>query len=1138
MPSDSQSFPDVFRAELLHLKSRREKLEQAQLPDGSDAALNAAAEATVGEAPTPDAGMLLYEEALEADLCGIAISGGGVRSATFGLGVLQALAVANFLPKIDYISTVSGGGYIGSWFTAWIKRSGLKEVIQNLKPIRFDRENAENWSSLQPDAAPIRHLRLYSNYLAPRIGLLSLDSWVLVSIYLRNLLLNQLVLILILLSLFGVARTLVELFTWFHNAGDLTQVLGFVTALGLGLLFTSLIAFALVNRRQNLSALVIALMLTASVLASLWLATSKAQSWFLKIGDDDTAFLPLVAYWLPATLGIIHGIVGVFIVLGREISQTARKLHDSRESPGRSTSQTAAGRVLQNYRDWLPDALLSLILGIVAGGIGAACLLGMLFALQQSGAKVASYSVFGPPVLVGGFVLTNYLQIGLLGVILPRYDRERWSSLNARCHVVQVAWLAMMGITVFGPWLIDLANNGSWGTTIATVLSSSWIGTTVAGLWAGNSSTTGQRSRFSITNAIAQIAPYVFVVGGLLLISYASNELIERAYSSVAHECTSETVLAKKLESPYLQRLDIATCNIQIRLWSETSLSIPPIICLLGWTVCASLLGRALSSRVGVNAFSLHDLYALRLIRCYLGASRRRQPNPLTNLDPRDDFRLSELFSEADGAQAPFLGPFPILNGTLNRKGNSSRGTPEERQAEALSFQDRQGESFIFTPFHCGSTSTGYCETKSFADNIKIGTAVAVSGAAVSPNQGYHSSPAVGALLTMFNVRLGAWFGNPNKPATRNSRNPPSARLLYFIKEMMGITTADSDYVYVSDGGHFENMGVYELIRRRCRFIVAVDSWADPNLSRENLGRLVRQVRIDFGIRIEIDIDETRVAGNGFCQSHFAMGRIHYGDVHVAKDAEGNPIELPDLHNPNYHYDANEGVFVYLKVGLTGDEPNDLLNYQAVEPLFPHHPISDQFFDEAQFESYRQLGFHTVQRLFEGRPDTSAPEMPIGQMRALSMAEGEVRQRVADQTTRSLFEELFNRWMSLPANRRAGQYAQLNEEYAKLIVELRSVKELRKLADELYFIDSAQEEHNADERFAERLMVLQMMTLLGSVWFELGLDRNHLHPINSGWMRVFNRWLFSQTVQLHWNGVRDEFSKPFCAFVDMLQTRQ
>src|SRR5688572_14284433 len=125
----------------------------------------------------------------------ICLSGGGIRSATFGLGVLQGLAHNNLLDKFAYVSTVSGGGYIGSWLSAWIHReeTGIKGVANQLP-------GEHPPYVMKPEAEPITHLRAYSNYLTPKLGMLSADTWTLVAMVIRNLLLNWLVLIPLLIA--------------------------------------------------------------------------------------------------------------------------------------------------------------------------------------------------------------------------------------------------------------------------------------------------------------------------------------------------------------------------------------------------------------------------------------------------------------------------------------------------------------------------------------------------------------------------------------------------------------------------------------------------------------------------------------------------------------------------------------------------------------------------------------------------------------------------------------------------------------------------------------------------------------------------------------------------------------------------
>lgn len=168
-------------------------------------------------------GLIGDEDVAASDRVGLAISGGGIRSATFALGGLQTLAKRGLLARMDYLSTVSGGGYIGSWLTAWILREGFDVVNDDL---------ASDTSRLPPDdqdphflePRPIHYLRKYTSYLTPKVGLVSGDTWAAVAIYLRNLLLNQAILIGCLMLLLLLPRLLAKGLTIVVGNGTVTSV--------------------------------------------------------------------------------------------------------------------------------------------------------------------------------------------------------------------------------------------------------------------------------------------------------------------------------------------------------------------------------------------------------------------------------------------------------------------------------------------------------------------------------------------------------------------------------------------------------------------------------------------------------------------------------------------------------------------------------------------------------------------------------------------------------------------------------------------------------------------------------------------------------------------------------------------------
>jgi hypothetical protein len=212
---------------------------------------------------------------------------------------------------------------------------------------------------------------------------------------------------------------------------------------------------------------------------------------------------------------------------------------------------------------------------------------------------------------------------------------------------------------------------------------------------------------------------------------------------------------------------------------------------------------------------------------------------------------------------------------------------------------------------------------------------------------GYHSSPALSFLLTLFNVRLGWWLGNPGAAGDDTySLSNPRWSLRPLIAELTGSTNEDHPYVYLSDGGHFENLALYEMVLRRCHYIVLTDAGADSAFGFDDLGNAVRKVRIDLGISITFETMDIfpRSPEKPENAKYCAVGTIHYEDV------DGK--------------DAKPGTLLYIKPAVYFDkESRDIYNYARQNPEFPHESTADQFFSESQFESYRALGETTIQEI-------------------------------------------------------------------------------------------------------------------------------------------------------------------------------
>jgi hypothetical protein len=323
------------------------------------------------------------------------------------------------------------------------------------------------------------------------------------------------------------------------------------------------------------------------------------------------------------------------------------------------------------------------------------------------------------------------------------------------------------------------------------------------------------------------------------------------------------------------------------------------------------------------------------MMRAYLGVSRDEQEraatkNKFTDFDLKDNVQMHELKTQK---------PMHVVNVTLNLAGGNK-----------LEWQDRKAESFSVSPLHSGSYWLGYRDSRFYGgpDGISLATSVAISGAAASPNMGYMmTSPVVRFIMTLFNVRMGFWLGNPGVDGASTFKLPsPTQSVGPIFKEALGMTNDKSPYVYLSDGGHFDNFGLYEMILRRCRFIIVSDASTDPDYAFESLAYAIRQIRVDFGVPIEMrkkmNLGKNPDDANNYC----AIADIFYSCV----DAPGGKTPDP----------AYDGVLIYIKPSLNGSEPADVLNFHRSDDAFPEDTITDQWFGEAQFESYRMLGSHMI----------------------------------------------------------------------------------------------------------------------------------------------------------------------------------
>jgi hypothetical protein len=265
-----------------------------------------------------------------------------------------------------------------------------------------------------------------------------------------------------------------------------------------------------------------------------------------------------------------------------------------------------------------------------------------------------------------------------------------------------------------------------------------------------------------------------------------------------------------------------------------------------------------------------------------------------------------------------------------------------------LTRRDRKSDYFVFSKLYCGSESTGYMRTDRYrSGETKLARAMTISGAAASSAIGAQTFLAQSFALTLLGVRLGQWMENPRfRDGRRANRNEGGVFWpFYLLREMIGSTDASRRLINLSDGGHTgDNVGICPLLKRRCAVIIACDAEADPQSAFGSLTEALRQIYIDENIRVEINLDRLRPdpvtkrsAGN------WAIGTIYYPQT-----VGGGGMAQP----------ADTGYLLVLKSSFVGgvDDSEPVKNYRQEHPEFPHETTADQFFDDDQFESYRELG--------------------------------------------------------------------------------------------------------------------------------------------------------------------------------------
>lgn len=831
-----KKFRDVFATERALIRSRRTERRSISK------------ESSISKAPSVSKEPSAAAETVHGEaVVGLSLSGGGIRSAAFSLGAIQSLEAQGAFAEIDFLSMVSGGGYIGAALLAGkARRCGA---------FPFDAAAVDAGSLAAADIADnpeVRGLRDRCRYLMPD-G--KFDLVISLAIILRGLAVNA--------TMVAVPLFLAAALTLFAypSIESLDRPAAFRALVGV---MPALVEHwaALFGSAMPVSIALGLLLVVWLVVWAIWRSLTASAS---RSGDTsaDPRSPPAraTAYLLVAW--------GVIVVL--ELQPVVLWYATRSEFPA-----------------WMPK--LSHAIAALSAGTGVFALTWKAL-LGRIQASAASPEWQATVQRIGAHLAITLLAAALpLAIYLAYLGLVGWGMTCAPSTCLALPSASVVPL-LLGSWAA-LAGLAIWSAAVGplctTIFARSW--------WQGSSATTSRTIAASIGALAAVVA--IFVAGGLFADRLTS--LSNDRYASV--------------------------------------------IC-LGVAAAAAIVAGLFSE----NANSLHRLYRDRLSEAFeLGGG----------VDRTASLPLSKLGSASPGGAS--IRPYPILNAAVNLQGSRN----DRRQ--------RNADFFVFTPDHVGSDATGYVATTDMEikeRHLDLATAAAISGAAVSSVMGRSGSALMAPTLALLNIRLGYWLANPRYVGIRDSFLPPAVairewRLSYLVNETFGFLDETLAKVYLTDGGHIDNLGLYQLLKRRCDVIFVVDAEADPAMNFSAFVDVERFARIDLGVRMELPWQSVRkealarraaLKKDPACDAaspphaHAAIGKILYPPVEV----DGKVLE-----------EGKEGYLLYVKASMTGDERGYVLDYERRHPSFPHESTGDQFFSEEQFEAYRALGFHAMTGAF------------------------------------------------------------------------------------------------------------------------------------------------------------------------------
>lgn len=971
----------------------------------------------------------------DRDLFGLALSGGGIRSATFNLGLLQALERKRLLKNVDYLSTVSGGGYVGGFWTAWQQRANKQPDDNRHFPSAAAEEPGSTTSPDIREQPEIRHLREFSRFLMPRVGFFHMETWAGVVTILGGLIPSLLAAISVI--------TLLH-YAWFY------------------------VGYHLISGNPMWS------WICMGAIVLIYQSVCEYSWW--RSGKAGNTRQPIVIY--------------IFFALGA------------------STLAALFWLIWRNL--WMFEPLeiwLKKTEAIWQSGVGKTYPVDTGF----------EFVLFGPAVATALAGCVLLICRAIASRMVSDLDGIRWSSsfdrAAARCFAPALMWAGLALVWEGCHWLL----HEDWKFA----------------------ATTGSTATFGV------------------LFVWLRNWLIKPTEENIASTLVGR--VAEKIKPMVPQLLAVAFVLSMLVAVGVTVQSYG-----LGWPVNVAIgAGSALFLIGGTLIFfdparvGMHDFYRSRICRCFLGAARTTsQTSQLPTAEQYgDDITFAELRESTKD-----LRPIHLVCCAANNLAGDTLGSLY-----------RGARSAVISPF--GISLGNHAAT---CDDLRLSSALTASAAAFNSQMGRISmdlGPAVAFIMSAFNLRLGLWVPHP---LMRNPRSPLLVGRPFFY-EMFGHTKCDpippddtgehlhrkaqksikalskdlpgaarhlthkvvnkvasqktaevcaekaaelsdkvvefsSDrvrdvqFLHLSDGAHFENLGLYELVRRHCRYIIVSDCGTDPEVAFDDLAIALRSIREDFGVEIDLDVSPLRAGDSGHARQHAVVGTIHY-------DGLGG---------------TDKGTILLFKPSLTGDEPSDVTQYQARHPAFPHETTGDQFYDEAQWESYRRLGEHAGDSVFRQLENYSIRKTEKTQFVENVFLEATQRWRPGPERQNESFLALSERCASLETticeNAPAGLRAEFFPEVAASFTA--PAKPKKEKTDEAETSASPLED---EVRVAHYMMLVTQV--MEDAWVTADLETNWAHPLNEGWMNYFQRWASTPSFRRWWPILRPIYNIRFRDFV-------